>query len=250
MRRALVTGASRGIGREVARMLLADGWEVVGVARTLPTLPGLRAYTLDVGLPHQVERLSWLVDRPLDALIHCAAVRGPHGQMIENDPRAWMDTIRVNLLGAYHVTRVCLPALHESEDGRILLFSGGGAFSPSPGYSAYATAKAGVVSLMETLAAELTSTRVTANCVAPGYVPTSIHEQPVDDGGEAMGTALACIRHLLSPQTRGLTGKTVSAQYDDWRSIAPWNVERLNESSDGTRYRNPIQMLQRSALAV
>ena len=231
-------------------MLLADGWSVLGVSRTQTSLPGMRAHQIDVGLPHQVERLSRLVSGPLDAVVHCAGIRGPHGPLIENDPSEWMTTIRVNLLGAYHVTRVCLPALQKSEDGRILLFSGGGAFGPAREYSAYATAKAGVVSMMETLASELKSTRVAVNCVAPGYVPTTIHEQPVDDGGEAMRTALACVRHLLSPQTLGLTGKTVSAQHDDWTHINQWNVDRLNDSPDGTRYRNTIQMLQRATVAV
>lgn len=250
MRRALVTGASRGIGREIARMLLVDGWDVIGVSRSPVYMAGLRSHQIDVGLPHQVGRLKRIVGGPLDAVIHCAGVRGPHGPLLDNDPAEWMATIRTNLLGSYHVTRVCLPSLQQSEDARILLFSGGGAFNASPEYSAYAVAKAGVVSLMETLAAEFAGTRVSVNCVAPGYVPTSIHEQPVDDGGEAMRTAVACVRHLLSPQTTGLTGKTISAAHDDWPHINPWNVERLNASPDGTRYRNPIAMLQRSALAV
>lgn len=230
-------------------MLLADGWSVLGASRTPPDLhhDAFDWTRVDVGgnLGHLHD---WMAEG-IDALIHCAGIRGPHAPL-EEESAEWAHTINVNLMGTYRIVRTTLPALRQSEDGRILLFSGGGAFNPSPEYSAYAVAKAGVVSLMETLAEELKGTRVTVNAVAPGYVPTSIHSDPVDDGGEAMRTAVACVRHLLSPQTTGLTGKTVSAAHDDWPHINQWNVERLNASPDGTRYRMPIAMLQRSALAV
>lgn len=245
MRTAIVTGASRGIGRAVAQMLLDEGWTVRGVSRTNP------------GIEHEAFRWwQWDVSQPIaagpiggryDALVHCAGIRGPYGPFQDNDPDAWERTIATNLLGTARVVRACLPALQRSEDGRILLMSGGGAFDPSPGFSAYAASKAGTVALMETLAAELADSTVTVNCLAPGFVPTTIHAGTPYEGvagdADALGRAVACVRHLLSPQTHGLTGKTVSAAYDDWEHISGWNVERINASSDGTRTRHPLHML-------
>lgn len=253
-RRALVTGASHGIGRAVAAMLLAEGWEVVGVSRRLCDLDGVRAYTLDVSLPHQVERLSWLCAPRLDAVVHAAAIQGPVGPLEDALPSAWLEAVRVNLLGAYHVARVTLPLLRQSDDARLLLFAGGGAFNARPEYSAYAVSKAGVVSLMETLAAELRHSTVTVNCVSPGFVPTGIDPRaPATNDSGQMARAVACVRHLLSPQARGLMGRTVSAEYDAWDQITPQTVASVNASVQGTRHRYPIQRvheLARSETAV
>jgi NAD(P)-dependent dehydrogenase (short-subunit alcohol dehydrogenase family) len=247
-RRALVTGVSRGIGRAVAEMLLAEGWDVFGVSRSAPKIAHeqFRWFCLDVSKPWEVGRLDWFLTDPLDALVHCAAIR-PEGRLDEMNPREWRRVIQVNLIGTHTVVHALLPFLKRSDDGRVLLFSGGGAFAPSAGFSAYASAKAGVVSLMETLADELRHSTVTVNCVAPGYVPTTMHENPVPDRGEAMAEAVACVRHLLGPQTRGLSGKTISAPHDDWRHIGPLTVARVNASMMGTRKRQPIAMVGRLA---
>src|SRR5690606_17178763 len=127
--------------------------------------------------------------------------------------------------------------------------AGGGAFSPRPRFSAYACAKAGVVRLAETLAEELKGSTVTVNCVAPGFVPTSIHEATLQAGPQVAGAeyervirdvahddgsrleqVVSCIHHLLSPSVRGLTGKTVAAQFDDWEHLTPFTVPELMAS--------------------
>lgn len=268
MRSAIVTGVSRGIGRAVTEMLLADGWEVLGISRTMPDgfAGERRFYWLDWDLGQdpadyvQPQHLTGdgyyhpsnvLRDDAgrYDALIHCAGIRGPYGAFEENDPEAWASTIATNLLGTARVVKAALPALKRSEDARILLFSGGGAFDPAPGYSAYAASKGGTVALMETLAAELAETSVAVNCVAPGFVATEIHrgtpEEGKDDHG-AMQTAVALVRHLLSPQTKGLTGRTISAQWDSWEMLSEWTIPKLGRM--GTRDRRMISGLERLML--
>lgn len=268
---AIVTGCSRGIGRAVTEMLLADGWEVLGISRTMPKNPtgwnygNFSWFEWDLGqdpadyVPpppgymtgpsegYHPSNILRDVQGEYDALIHCAAVQGPVGPLLDCDPDEWAQAVRTNLIGTYNIVRAALPSLQRSDDARILLFSGGGAFNPRPDYTSYAASKAGVVSFMESLSDELRHTSVSVNAVAPGYVPTSIHNAPVkDDGGEAMREAVACVRHLLSPATRGLSGKTISAPFDDWRGIVGTNaVARVNASVMGTRTRHPVAMVQR-----
>jgi NAD(P)-dependent dehydrogenase (short-subunit alcohol dehydrogenase family) len=130
-RLAVVTGVSHGIGAAVTDMLLAEGWGVVGLSRTPPEpRPGLYWFFCDVGIPDVVTDILALAGiDTLDALVHCAGVRGPFGPFLENDPEAWAQTIQTNLMGTASVLRACLPPLQRSGDARALLFSGGGTIS-------------------------------------------------------------------------------------------------------------------------
>ncbi len=259
-RTALVTGVSSGIGKAITENLLADGWTVMGMSRTRPW-PELRPRFMwehqDLSVePQTCWQLSFdLNEGHLDALIHCAATYGPIGPFETTNLEDWVETINLNLIGTAQIVQDALPLLRKSEDGRILLFSGGGAFNPRPRYSAYAASKAGVVSLVETLAEEL-APEISVNGVSPGFVGTPIHkatlaagpEQATDSeyaqallaetyNPEAMARAVACVRHLLSPDTRGLTGKTISAPHDSWQSVTTADVESLNDSPLWTRTR-------------
>jgi 3-oxoacyl-[acyl-carrier protein] reductase len=263
-----VTGCSRGIGLEVTRLLLAEGWHVYGVSRSEPPIADdadpFTWLSYDVGSASSMDKLAFRIKnrlgKKLDALVHCAAVQGPIGPLDQVPAQEWVQTIETNLIGAYLVARACLPFLKQSEDGRILLFAGGGAFNARPNYSAYAASKSAVVSLVETLAEELKGTAVTVNGVSPGFVPTAIHQATLEAGADVVGElayrqvtdglfsdddtamqrALECIHHLLSPATRGLTGKTISAEFDAWQGIEQETVGFLNESEMGTRRRQRI----------
>lgn len=248
MKSALVTGVSSGIGQAVARALLADGWIVRGCSRTMPL--GLEHdrflwEPLDVAARAAADQLEALLRfRTLDALVHCAGSQEPVGTVADTHPDAWAEGVQTNLIGAYRVAYAALPAIQRNGGGRILLFSGGGAFGARPYYSCYAASKAGTVALAESLAAELAGSGVTVNCVAPGFVPTPIHAPseaaglPVlEAAGGEMERAVACVLHLLSDDAEGLTGKSVSAVYDDWRGITRDRVAALNASEVWTRTR-------------
>ena len=130
--------------------------------------------------------------------------------------------------------------------GRIALFSGGGASSPFPNYTAYASSKVAVVRFAETIAEEL-GPSIEVNCIGPGFVATRLHEQTLAAGERAGGEFLEKTKaalssggvsatvgaeaaaFLVSDAAAGITGKFVAAQYDDYRAW-PSRLEALSGS--------------------
>lgn len=236
--RVLVTGGSMGIGAACAHRLASDGWVVVVAARgreeieaTVAALDGEghEALVLDVGDPAAWTGASSSL-AGLDALVHAAAVIGPIGSAEEIDPDAFLEALRVNVLGTLLAVRSCLPALRKS-GGPIVAFSGGGATGPLPRYDAYAASKAATVRLVENLAAD----GVWINAVAPGFVATRMHEatlaagpqgagdeyfartkRELDAGGTSPEVAAELVAFLLSDAAHGISGRLISAPWDPW----------------------------------
>jgi 3-oxoacyl-[acyl-carrier protein] reductase len=268
-RRIILTGATSGIGAALAEALAADGHTLFicarrsdALARIASARPSIFGQTCDVSEEEQVEKfVHWVGERSnqVDAVINCAGSFGAIGPLEVTDSAEWLDTLRVNLYGTYLVTKHSLPLLGSSTDARVINFSGGGAFGPFPNYSAYACSKAGIVRLTECLAAELAQHGVAVNAVAPGFLPTPAHESTLRAGtdlagalhyrrtveilkesGAEMDNVVDCVRFLLSDEAAGLTGKTISANFDPWRTKAfrqrivdvsrsdLWTMRRMN----------------------
>jgi NAD(P)-dependent dehydrogenase (short-subunit alcohol dehydrogenase family) len=244
-RRILVTGGSQGIGREVARAAAEAGAAVVVAARgeaaveeAVADLPGEGhlGVTLDVALEAAWESALVDVGRPLHGVVAAAGVVEPIGEPGSFPPSELLHTLRVNLYGTYLAVHFCLPALRVAGDGAIVTFSGGGATSPYPRFDAYAASKAAVVRLTENLAYDLAADGLTINAIAPGFVTTAMTEtilaagpdrlgpdqyerakQRTDEGGVPSRVAADLAVFLLSGEARGISGKLISAPWDDWR---------------------------------
>ena len=256
---ALVTGAGRGIGRAVAEAMAAAGARVFLCARTEAELADAAARIRAAGgaaafAPADVSNAAD-VDAALDAcesafgpadiLVNAAGAYGPIGPTWEVDADAWWRAHEVNVRGTLLTCRAVLPTMIAAGTGRIINFSGGGATAPLPRFSAYASSKAAVVRLTETLAEEVRAYGITVNAIAPGAVDTRLQDEVLEagaragdlyermrrlrqtgEGGVSAELPASLAVFLASAAAADLTGKLISAPHDGWKS---WDAERMAE---------------------
>jgi NAD(P)-dependent dehydrogenase (short-subunit alcohol dehydrogenase family) len=169
---AVVTGASRGIGAAVARLLIDAGAKVAGCARH--AVPGVSA--CDVGRPADVARFAAeVLERfgPPDLLVNNAGLVA-RSRLEETTPESWDSVVDSNLKGTFLVTRAFLPAMRARRGGRIVNVASISGRQGTAGLTAYCAAKHGVVGLTRALAAELRSDGISVNAVSPGSVDTDM----------------------------------------------------------------------------
>jgi NAD(P)-dependent dehydrogenase (short-subunit alcohol dehydrogenase family) len=186
---ALVTGASRGVGQELARALAAGGYDVALVARSdlsstekLVQGAGRRALplALDVTDRPAVEEAVPRVERdlgPLDLVVNNAGTDRAIAPLWEADPGAWWADVDVHLRGTFLVCRAVVPRMIERGAGRIVNVSSNAGLRPAPYNSAYGAAKAAVLHLTESLAVSLQGTGVHVFAILPAYVRTAMTER-------------------------------------------------------------------------
>jgi NAD(P)-dependent dehydrogenase (short-subunit alcohol dehydrogenase family) len=160
-RRALVTGASRGIGAAIAERLRADGL----IVTTLD-----RAEGCDLQVDLAADELPDL--GAVDVCVSNAAITDTIAPAHRMAPEQWQRDLDVNLTGAFRAVQACLPGMRERSWGRIVVISSGAALFGLPGQVAYAASKAGLLGMVKTIAAENVRRGITANAVLPGMVAT------------------------------------------------------------------------------
>lgn len=259
---AIVTGASQGLGRAIAARFVQAGTSVLLVARGQSLLDETRAaLAREANQPGQViaalaadvaepEACAAIVARAradlpdLGILVNNAGVYGPIGRLEDVDWAAWVDAVRINLLGTALMCRETIPLFRARGSGKIINLSGGGATAPLPRFSAYAAAKAAVVRLTETLAEELRDARIDVNAIAPGALNTRLLDEVLaagpaaagdafyqrarrqhEEGGVPLDRGAALALFLASPASDGITGRLLSAVWDDWASLAGRGAE-------------------------
>ncbi|HEY7630889.1 MAG TPA: 3-oxoacyl-ACP reductase FabG [Thermoleophilaceae bacterium] len=231
---ALVTGASRGIGAAIARMLAAEGWPVgvnyrtdeegaAGVASEIEAAGG-QALTVqgDVADPDAVESIFAELEQrfgPVLVLVNNAGVRAD-GLSMQLDDDEWEHVLATNLSGTFRTTRRALKGMMRARHGRVINISSVvGGVRGNAGQANYAASKAGLVGFTRTVAAEVARRGVTVNAVAPGLVETELSEgidqQRFIDAVPARraGTVdeiAACVRFLASDDAAYVTGTTLT----------------------------------------
>ena len=231
MRTALVTGASRGIGAGIAKLLAARNLRVVGTATTDAgaarigeALGDARAgRRLDVRDPDSVDRffgeLAEEPGMPL-VLVNNAGITKDN-LMLRMTPEQWTAVIDTNLTGLYRVTRPVLRGMLRARWGRVVNLSSVVARSGNPGQTNYASSKAGVEGFTRSLALEVASRGITVNAVAPGYIATDMTSELSESQAGAllqrvpvgrMGTVediAEAVAFLVSDAAGYITGETL-----------------------------------------
>ena len=184
---ALVTGASRGIGRAVAIRLASCGASVAGVARTREGLEGtLRAIRASGGTAESYAAnvadsadVNWVVEEveakfgKIHVLVNNAGVTRD-GLMLRMEDGAWQEVIDTNLKGTFLFSRAVGAIMMRARYGRIINISSVAGLVGNPGQANYSASKAGIIGFTQTVARELASRGITVNAVAPGFITTDM----------------------------------------------------------------------------
>lgn len=255
-RSAVVTGANQGLGRVIAEQFVRGGASVLLTARgadlltqtvaelaPLATLPGQQVLSRVADVSKESDCNATAVQAIAElgnpcVLVNNAGVYGPFGLIEENDWGEWVKAIEINLFGTILMCRAFLPSMRAAKYGKIVNLSGGGATAPLPRISSYAASKAAVVRFTETLAEETCGAGIDVNAIAPGALNTRLMDDLIAAGPDKVGAAFfdkmtktrdsggtplekgadLCV-FLASAASDGITGRLISAVWDDWAAL-------------------------------
>ena len=229
---ALVTGASGGIGGAIAKSLHAQGANVVLSGTRAEALEAVKSElgsrasvaTCNLGDKESVEGLVKAAEAaagaPIDILVNNAGITRDNLFMRMKDDE-WDQVIAVNLTAAFRLSRAVLRGMMKKRWGRIISITSVVGATGNPGQGNYAAAKAGLVGMTKSLAAEVASRNITVNAVAPGFIQTAMTDALTDQQKETISTRIpagrmgmpteiaAAVVYLASEEAAYVTGETI-----------------------------------------
>lgn len=232
---ALVTGASRGIGRAVALQLGQAGATVIGTATGPSGVQGFdallaeqrlagRGVVLDVAEPAAVEAVVADIEAregPVTILVNNAGITRD-GLLLRMKPEDWDLVVNTNLASVFRLSKRVLRGMMKARRGRIISIASIAALIGNPGQSNYSAAKAGIIGFSRSLASEVGSRGITVNVVAPGFIDTDMTRSLSDEQRQALAAQIplgrlgsvedvaAATLFLASPQAAWITGETLN----------------------------------------
>ena len=250
----IVTGASRGLGYEIAKSYLINGANLIICSRNFNKIK--KSYkkllnfkkknqkifylSINVSSPSDVDKLIRFSIKKLkriDVLINNAAIIGPKGHIEKVNWKDWVKTIEINLLGSVLICKAVIPYFKKKNKGKIIQLSGGGATNVFPMFSSYAVSKVGIVRFIENLSEENKKFDIDINAVSPGILDTNMLDEILKSekskkrdknfekflsvkkrGGTNFKKVCDLILFLGSNYSNGISGKLISAVWDNWKN--------------------------------
>ncbi len=258
---AVITGGSRGIGLAIAEGFAKAGANLLLISRNQEELEKAKSKLVsfsikveicpaDISDPKSAGNalviLSEKFGGRVDILVNAAGIYGPIGPAVENDLNEWRKVIDINLIGTFLMIKMFAPLMKKQGGGKIINFVGGGE-GAFPNFSGYAASKGAIARLNETVAAELQSFNISVNAIAPGAVNTKMLDDLLAAGPEKVGqetyehflkqkqeggvppqkAADLCL-FLASDKADGITGKVLSAVWDNYDKFPLFKDEIIN----------------------
>jgi len=197
---ALVTGASRGIGKAIAQQLATDGFFVVGTATSEKGATAISDYlkesgvgmTLDVTQTDSIQTVFSEINSIYCAptvLVNNAGITRDN-LMLRMKDDDWDDIISTNLSSIFRISKACLKGMMKNKKGRIVSIASIVGVTGNAGQANYSAAKGGIIGFSKSLATEVGSSNITVNTVAPGFIDTDMTKALADTQREALLTAI------------------------------------------------------------
>lgn len=227
---ALVTGASRGIGAAIAKLLQDKGFTVIGTATSesgaeniSTALGGKGGVVLNVTDSAQVKEVLGQIEKDygkIEVLVNNAGITKDN-LMLRLSEDDWQSVIDTNLSAIFRLSKTVLKGMMKNRWGRIINIGSVVGTSGNPGQANYCAAKAGVIGFSKSLAAEIASRNVTVNVVAPGFIETDMTAKLPAEQKEALlgvipmgrmgqpGDIAAAVAFLASDEAAYITGQTI-----------------------------------------
>jgi 3-oxoacyl-[acyl-carrier protein] reductase len=259
-KKAIITGAGRGIGRVISEKFAKEGASLVLISRTESELvetleivkqysPNSLYYVADISKENEIKIVVENIQSKwgdIDILVNNAGVQNPIGPFYKNNLDEWKRNIEINLFGTMNLTYYVIHRMIDNRKGKIINLSGGGSTSPRPNFSAYAVSKTGIVRFTENLAEEVREFNIDVNAISPGAINTKMLEEVLhaeilagtehaealkrkQKGGNDPELAADLICFLASGLSDGITGKLISAPWDPWKDELYQNELKNNK---------------------
>jgi 3-oxoacyl-[acyl-carrier protein] reductase len=251
-----IVGATGFIGSKIASYFASKGFKLLLIGRNSSELDllannlimqyGSQVDTLEIDFEN-LGKVDWGITlSECSFLINTVGLQPPIGAFIDVNLEEWEYNFKINLFSTSRITQIFAKHFSINGGGSIILFSGGGGSTPRPFFSSYSTSKAALVRFVETVSIELIQHNIKINAIAPGVMPSRMMREVLEyeqilgqseiiSAKSSLGDYESDFTHifelcnfLISPQSDGITGKLISAKWDNWSNWSNFIDELSN----------------------